>query len=216
MTDVTSRRCAHGDEARHLERTPLIATALVRLEETSVRDPHVQVMHYHIGSGEGISYHDPEPLSFTNYLGAFDLADNRLHVTPAEHFANEEDARRAVEPFLRAWEIDSDLSSNIGMIRFKFERVELVDRDPPPPGSPQVINIKAASMVLVGASASLHITCRKYPQPPTAFRATLEAQHAHRTLRDDGIKVPQPRRRSVTPRRTERMVDFYATIEVAA
>jgi predicted RNase H-like HicB family nuclease len=35
-------------------------------------------------------------------------------------------------------------------------------------------------------------------------------------LRDDRIKVPQPRHRSVTPRRTERMVDFYATIEVAA
>jgi predicted RNase H-like HicB family nuclease len=37
-----------------------------------------------------------------------------------------------------------------------------------------------------------------------------------RGLRDDGIKVPPPRHRSVTPRRTERMVDFYATIEVAA
>jgi predicted RNase H-like HicB family nuclease len=37
-----------------------------------------------------------------------------------------------------------------------------------------------------------------------------------RGLREDGIHPPLPRHRSVTPRRTQRQVDFYATIEVAA
>ena len=35
-------------------------------------------------------------------------------------------------------------------------------------------------------------------------------------MREDGIKAPHPRQRSVTPRRTQKLVDFYATIEVAA
>ena len=35
-------------------------------------------------------------------------------------------------------------------------------------------------------------------------------------MREDGNKAPPPRHRSVTPRRTDRLVDFYATIEVAA
>ena len=35
-------------------------------------------------------------------------------------------------------------------------------------------------------------------------------------MREDGIKAPSPRHRSVTLRRTDRFVDFYATIEVAA
>jgi predicted RNase H-like HicB family nuclease len=35
-------------------------------------------------------------------------------------------------------------------------------------------------------------------------------------MREDGVKAPPPRHRSVTPRRTDRFVDFYATIEVAA
>jgi predicted RNase H-like HicB family nuclease len=35
-------------------------------------------------------------------------------------------------------------------------------------------------------------------------------------MREDGIEAPPPRHRSVTPRRTDRIVDFYATIEVAA
>ena len=35
-------------------------------------------------------------------------------------------------------------------------------------------------------------------------------------MRADGLKPSQPRHRSVTPRRTSRQVDFYATVEVAA
>lgn len=35
-------------------------------------------------------------------------------------------------------------------------------------------------------------------------------------MREDGLRPPVPRHRSVTPKRTERHVDFYATVEVAA
>lgn len=145
-----------------------------------MRDPHVQAMHFAVGSGEGISYRDPEPVSFANHLGSFELADGKLTIAPVEHFSDEEEARRAIEPFLRAWEIDADLTLNLGMIRFTFERVELIDRDPPPPGSPQVIQMKGIASVSVFGQASLHLMCRKYPQPPHAFRATPEAQHAYR------------------------------------
>jgi predicted RNase H-like HicB family nuclease len=34
-------------------------------------------------------------------------------------------------------------------------------------------------------------------------------------MRQDGIKAPRPRHHVVTPRRTPRQIDFYATIEVA-
>ena len=37
-----------------------------------------------------------------------------------------------------------------------------------------------------------------------------------RGLREDGIRVPPPRQRAVTPRRTAHQVNFYATVEVAA
>ena len=37
-----------------------------------------------------------------------------------------------------------------------------------------------------------------------------------RGMREDGIRPPPPRHRSVTPKRTRREVDFYATVEVAA
>ncbi len=145
-----------------------------------MRDPHVQTIHYEITSGEHISYRDPAPLSFSNHLGTFEVAESKLRVTPAERFADEVGAREAIEPFLRAWEIDTDLKSNVGMIRFKFDRIDVVDRDPPPPGTSQVIHAQAGSYMLVGSTATLHLTCSKYPDPPNAFRATPEVQHAYR------------------------------------
>jgi hypothetical protein len=148
--------------------------------DASVRDPHVDAIHYAVGSGEGISYSNPEPVSFSNHLGVFDLSDGRIRIVPSEHFPNENDARQAVEPFLRAWEIESDLTSNIGMIRFKFDRAEVLDRNPPAAGSSKAIEIKGASMVLVSEGFSTHLTCSKYPEPPKTFRVTAEVQHAYR------------------------------------
>lgn len=51
----------------------------------------------------------------------------------------------------------------------------------------------------------------------TALRRIERAIEIHvRGLREDGLPVPRPRHRTVTPRRNPRAVDFYATVEVAA
>jgi hypothetical protein len=66
------------------------------------------------------------------------------------------------------------------MIRFRFDRAEMIDRNPTPPGSSQVIQPKAASMVAVADSISVHQTFSEYPQPPARFRIIPEVQHAYR------------------------------------
>ncbi len=51
----------------------------------------------------------------------------------------------------------------------------------------------------------------------TVLRRIEGAIELHvRGLREDGIKVPPPRRRAVRPHRTAKHVNFYATVEVAA
>lgn len=50
-----------------------------------------------------------------------------------------------------------------------------------------------------------------------ALRRIEKAIQLHlRGMREDGLKIPRPRHRAVTPRRTSRQVNFYATVEVAA
>ncbi|MEP6934966.1 MAG: hypothetical protein ABI988_13670 [Nitrospirota bacterium] len=144
-----------------------------------MRDPHVQAIFYKISSGEGFSYVNPESVSFSNDLGTFDLNDGRLRVVPRDHFTNEADAHRTIEPFLQAWEIETDLTSRLGLIRFKCEGAEVIDRNPPPLGSSQVIEVGTASIVTVGCSASLHTTHSKYLQPPKTFRVTPDVQSAY-------------------------------------
>jgi len=50
-----------------------------------------------------------------------------------------------------------------------------------------------------------------------ALRRIERAIELHvRGLREDGLPVPRPTHRSVTPKRGRREIDFYATVEVAA
>ena len=52
--------------------------------------------------------------------------------------------------------------------------------------------------------------------PDMAMRRIQAAIELHiKGLREDGLPVPKPRQRVVTPRRTRREMDFYATVEVA-
>ncbi len=50
-----------------------------------------------------------------------------------------------------------------------------------------------------------------------ALRRIQEAISLHiQGMREDGVRPPRPTHRVVSPRRTRRQVDFYATVEVAA
>jgi hypothetical protein len=70
------------------------------------------------------------------------------------------------------------------MIHFKFDRAEVIDRNPPPPGSSQVIEAMGTSMSVAGGIMSNHLTCSRHPQPPKTFHATSEVQHAYRRWLD--------------------------------
>lgn len=51
----------------------------------------------------------------------------------------------------------------------------------------------------------------------TTLRRMQESIALHlQGLREDGLKIPAPRRRVVTPRRDARRIEVYATVEVAA
>lgn len=144
-----------------------------------MNDPHVESLEYDITSADWISYESPAPLAFKNELGTFRTSDGCLTVEPALHFPDEDDAQAAIAPFLRAWEIHRDLRSDIEEIRFRFRRAKVVDRNPPPPGSPKILRAKAGSFAVAGSSATLRITRRAYPGPPVEFEASTEVQMAY-------------------------------------
>ncbi len=158
-----------------------------------MRDPQVTRLHYDIGSGPDISYRDPPPVAFTNELGAFSLHAECLTIDLVEHFPTQSEARAAVEPFLRGWEIEADLTGHFGAIRFKFAKADVVDRDPPKPGEPRTIHVGVASTIAVAGNITVQIGLRKYPEPPSAFRSTPEVELAYRRwIRFRDGKEPLP------------------------
>jgi hypothetical protein len=145
-----------------------------------MRDPHIDAVYYEIGTGDGISFGAPPTMTVTNRLGTFELSNGKLSIRPTEHYSSGNEARAVLEPFLRAWEVDSDLTRNIGSIRFKFLSVHKVDRSPPVPDSGLVsIAVGAAEVIAVGEVASVHITQNTYPPPPGDFRTTPEVELAY-------------------------------------
>ena len=94
------------------------------------------------------------------------------------HFPAAEAARAVIEPILRAWEVDADLRSNQGGLRFKFDGADIIDRSPVPAGVIRghgILLSGVASISGVG-TVSVHVTHAHYPEPPNTFRLTPNAE----------------------------------------
>ena len=75
-----------------------------------------------------------------------------------------------------AWEIETNLRLGKGMIRFEFQRSEIIDRNPPPPGEPRVITASGAISCRATVSARGHVVHAQYPPPPMRFSATPDVE----------------------------------------
>ena len=104
------------------------------------------------------------------------LEDDILIVEPDCHFASEQQARAVLDDILASWEIDVAMNYGEREIAFVFESSEIMDRDPPTPGSPLVLQVKSAVLVSGAVHATLSVTRGKYPPPPKLFRITPDTE----------------------------------------
>ena len=144
-----------------------------------MNDPHVEALTYLLQTGETLEFEDPPPLEQENAALRLCLAEDVLTVWPKEHYAREEEARGAIEPYLRAWEA-SEAIRRFGRreMRFVFDSSQVVDRNPPPPGSPQVVQLSGSSVGTSGAVGAPTVISREayYPEPSEGFVASPEVE----------------------------------------
>ena len=149
-----------------------------------MRDPHVERLHYEVGTGPGILFGNPPPLTFSNHLGHFDVQQGKLVVDVSEHYEDAPQAQAVIDPFLRSWEIQANLSSsNPGALQFTFLHADVIDLQPPPPGAGFVLEAEAGEYVIVGEALSMHVTQHSYPSPPQDFRTTSDVEIAYNRWR---------------------------------
>ena len=142
-------------------------------------DLHVVSLRYALLSTELITYVNPPPVEFETEEARFRLADGSVTCDMKTHFPTAAAARAVVEPILRAWEVDADLRRKQGELQFKFDRAEIIDRSPAPPGvirAHLVAPAPAISACLIGGTVSVHESRDHYPEPPGTFRLNPDAE----------------------------------------
>jgi hypothetical protein len=107
--------------------------------------------------GHRVKQEAPPPQPFR--IGVFDASfeDGRWTFTPIEDFYSEEDARTALEPCLRVWEIEWDFDYGL-RVSFEFATCNMEQ------SKRGAIGTKTTEGVLLNASSA--ITYTHYPSPP--------------------------------------------------
>ena len=97
-----------------------------------MNDPHVKAIHFYIQHDDSVDYSDVEPLVHDDALFCIRAEKRNVVLEPKCHYATEEEARSAAEDFVRRWEFEAALQTQSGAFRLEYERVRIVDREPPP------------------------------------------------------------------------------------
>lgn len=136
-----------------------------------MRDPHVLALYYTLETGPHLAFHDPPPVGRETESFKLHLDNGQLLVAMKDHFATEDEARQEVQQYLRSWEIATDLKDGPGAMHFQFERSEVIDHNPPPPGTGE-LQAQSAHIAATGFVPILKVTRRSYPDPPDSFTAS--------------------------------------------
>ena len=148
----------------------------IRKRRDSMRDPHVKSLRYKLKTHATTIYKNPPAVKVVRAEFECLLNDGVLTCHMREHYPAVGEARRVVEDFLHSWEIKTELEMGRGEMQFKFEDSQVIDRDPPPPGSPKIVRVSGTVNITSNVSGILHIKRRKYPDPPTVFTVTPDVE----------------------------------------
>ena len=144
-----------------------------------MNDPHVQALIYVVEHDRSVDYADASPVEVHRCDFTVMVEEGHARITLNRHFASVQEARDAVQPFIDQWEFDASLAAGRSKFRLRFERPEMIDRQP----MPGVVSIAAhISSGVATLSASVTVS-REYPAPPAEF--TMDVSNPDvRTMHD--------------------------------
>jgi hypothetical protein len=141
-----------------------------------VRDPHVVSLRYRLVVDESSGFENAVPLDGESPQFRYHLEADMLVLDMKEHYGLVAEARDAVGAWLRAWEVADGLDRGSAEFRFVYDSAEVVDRDPPPPGTIQSLSASVHAFVRASDSARLQVNRSEYPQPPTGFQVSPDVE----------------------------------------
>jgi hypothetical protein len=136
-----------------------------------LKNQYIESLTYEVRSSELITYADPPPLDVDTNTWTGRLENRLLTCHLKAHYGSAGDARKVVESYLRAWEIDAAIRQGKGSIQFVYKSASTIDL-PPSTGEGTEIAVARSENFSVGDTCTLTVTPvirRTYPPPPGNF-----------------------------------------------
>ncbi len=139
-----------------------------------MNDPQVVALIYTVEHGNSVDYDDAGPLRYSD-LPEFDLTvdDNVARFELREFYADEDEAREAIEPFIQHWEFEASMRFGPGSFGLRFREAEIIDRkhslpEPDTKGSEIVFHFS------VTTTGGVILGFPHYPPPPAGGSVDLD------------------------------------------
>ena len=97
-----------------------------------MNDPHVNALYYWVEHDESVDYDHAEPLNYEDELAEVHLEKRELTLRPKEHYATSQEARNALEGFIRNWEFEAAVEAGSRQFQLKYMDADVIDRNPTP------------------------------------------------------------------------------------
>jgi hypothetical protein len=141
----------------------------------SMKDPHVERLHYRVVTTERVNFDNAPDLYEENDDFRMIVGKGRGTFEMKRHFASEHEAREVVERFLKNWDVFITLAIGPGVLKFDFDRSELIDLAPPEKGKGSKF-LSNHIRVGVYVKGSITRSFASYPSPPKDFILSSDAE----------------------------------------
>lgn len=137
-----------------------------------MNDPHVERLHYRIKHDQAVNYKRAPAQIRDTPLFTARVESDRAVLEMKTHFAREGEAKAAVAPLLRAWEVWAGLERSPGEFEFTYESGDVVDRRPEPGAGVG----RAAGRGYASGAGAFRISRDTYPEAPDHFEVSPEVE----------------------------------------
>ena len=131
--------------------------------------PHVDKLHYRMIIPETVDYDEAPPVTADTDLFSMTASVDGVTFTMKEHFETETDARTVTDKYLDEWTVLIGLRSGPEEIKFRFNRAEVIDLEPPTDGKIMPSRLVGAIPCPNAQFTMHHASHPKYPDPPDGF-----------------------------------------------
>ena len=143
-------------------------------------DPSVITLNYLLITAENTSFANPVMIEEEYLDFKIKLDEGNLVVEMKEHFSSEVQARKRVEPFLKAWELDNFLKVGSKVISFEFSSSKIIDRNPVKSKGPNILYAEVGEFLTAGDSITCHLIRKNYPSPPKGLSYSPDVESLSR------------------------------------